>query len=241
MKKRARKTVAVIPALNEERSVGLVIADLQKTARQEKIPLHIIVCDNGSSDDTARIARRAGAQVVLELERGYGAACLRALRYLPPDTEVVLFIDADYSDFPQEFPQLVQPLMAGKADLIIGSRTLSGAKIRERGSLTLQQRFGNWLATRLIYLFYGVRYSDLGPFRAISRRALESLKMRDRNFGWTVEMQLKAAKHGLRVAEIPVSYRKRIGVSKISGTLKGTVMAGIVILATIFREAWGRR
>lgn len=240
MKRKARKTTAIIPALNEERSIALVIAELKRTARKEKIPLDIIVCDNGSTDRTARVARKAGAVVVLELERGYGAACLRALHYLAPNTEVVLFIDADYSDFPEEFPQLVRPIFADEADLVIGSRTASGAKIRERGALTVQQRFGNWLATRLIRLFYGVHYSDLGPFRAISRRALENLKMRDRNFGWTVEMQLKAAKQGLRVLEIPVSYRKRIGISKISGTVKGTVMAGCVILATIFRSLFGR-
>jgi glycosyltransferase involved in cell wall biosynthesis len=225
----------VIPALNEERSVGLVISELKAIARKANLPIHIIVSDNGSSDATASVARQAGALVVYEAERGYGAACLRALAHLPAETEIVLFIDADYSDFPEEFPLLVRPIADGRADLVIGSRTAPGA-VRERGSLTIQQRFGNWLATLLIRLLYGVRYTDLGPFRAISVRALKALALSDRNFGWTVEMQIKAARLRLRIEEVPVSYRRRIGISKISGTVKGTVMAGIVILRTIFRE-----
>lgn len=232
-----RLVSVIIPALNEERSIGRVLADLQSTARAENWPLHIVVCDNGSTDETARVAREAGALVVHEAERGYGAACLKALAHLPAETEIVLFIDADYSDFPGEFPLLVRPVAEGRADLVIGSRTAPGA-VRERGSLTIQQRFGNWLSTSLIRLLYGVRYTDLGPFRAISAGALRSLGMRDRNFGWTVEMQIKAARLGLRSEEVPVSYRKRIGVSKISGTIKGTVMAGTIILSTIFGEYW---
>lgn len=229
----------IIPALNEEQSVGRVVADLQATARAENWPLCIVVCDNGSSDETARVARAAGALVVHEAERGYGAACLRALAHMPAQTDIVLFIDADYSDFPEEFPLLVRPIAEDRADLVIGSRTAPGA-VRERGALTLQQRFGNWLATFLIRLLYGVRYTDLGPFRAISARALRSLGMRDRNFGWTVEMQIKAAKLGLRSQEVPVSYRRRIGVSKISGTVKGTLMAGTIIISTILREYFRR-
>ncbi len=225
----------MIPALNEERSIGLVIADLRAAARQAGLPLSIIVCDNGSSDQTASVARKAGAHLVQEAERGYGAACLKALAHLPAQTEIVLFIDGDYSDFPEEFPLLVGPIADGRADLVIGSRTAPGA-VRERGSLAIQQRFGNWLATFLIRLLYGVRYTDLGPFRAINARALRALNMRDRNFGWTVEMQIKAARHKLRIIEVPVSYRKRIGVSKISGTIKGTILAGTIILGTIFRE-----
>lgn len=231
---------AVIPALNEERSIGLVISDLKDTARKAKLQLFIIVCDNGSTDQTAPVARKAGALVVQEPERGYGAACLRALAHLPAETEIVLFIDADYSDFPGEFPLLVRPIAEGRADLVIGSRTTLGA-VRERGALTVQQRFGNWLATLLIRLLYGVRYTDLGPFRAISAHALHSLDMRDRNFGWTVEMQIKAARLRLRSEEVPVSYRRRIGVSKISGTIRGTVMAGTIILSTIFREYFRKR
>ncbi|MFZ5628120.1 MAG: glycosyltransferase family 2 protein [Spirochaetota bacterium] len=230
----------VIPALNEERSIGLVISDLKDTARKTNLQLYIIVCDNGSTDQTAPVARKAGALVVQETERGYGAACLRGLAHLPAETEIVLFIDADYSDFPEEFPLLVRPIADGQAELVIGSRTAAGA-VRERGSLTIQQRFGNWLSTFLIRLLYGVRYTDLGPFRAISAHALHSLDMRDRNFGWTVEMQIKAARMRLRSEEVPVSYRKRIGISKISGTIKGTVMAGTIILGTIFREYFNKR
>jgi glycosyltransferase involved in cell wall biosynthesis len=230
---------AVIPALNEERSIGLVISELKATARKAKLPLFIIVCDNGSTDKTAAVAQKAGALIVHEAERGYGAACLKALEHLPRETEIVLLIDADYSDFPEEFPLLICPIAEGRADLVIGSRTAPGAR-RERGSLSMQQRLGNWLATFLIRLLYGVQYSDLGPFRAISADLLRSLGMRDRNFGWTVEMQIKAARLGLRTQEVPVSYRKRIGASKISGTIKGTLMAGIIILRTIFREYFGK-
>jgi glycosyltransferase involved in cell wall biosynthesis len=229
----------VIPALNEERSIGLVISDLKAAARKAKRQLFIVVCDNGSTDETAAVARKAGALVVHETQRGYGAACLKALAHLPPETEIIIFIDADYSDFPGEFPLLVNPIAEGRADLVIGSRTVPGAE-RERGSLTIQQRFGNWLSTFLIRLLYGVHYTDLGPFRAISADALRSLGMHDRNFGWTVEMQIKAARLGLRSLEVPVSYRRRIGVSKISGTIKGTVMAGLIILRTIFREYFSR-
>ena len=173
--------------------------------------------------------------MVREAERGYGAACLRALKEISPQTQCILFIDADYSDYPEEFPGLITPILHGEADMVIGSRTLAGA-VRERGSLTPQQRFGNWLATLLIRLFFRQRYTDLGPFRAVSPKALAQLKMNDRNFGWTVEMQIRAAKLKLRTLEMPVSYRKRIGVSKISGTAKGTIMAGYIILRTIFRE-----
>jgi len=222
----------IIPALNEEKSIGLVVRDLLAT----KYKMQIIVCDNGSTDATAEVARRAGALVVHETQRGYGAACLSALRCVNATAEAIAFIDADYSDFPEELPKLIDPILVGTADLMIGSRTASGAR-REKGSLTVQQRFGNWLATFLIRIFFGMRYSDLGPFRAISQAALAQIDMRDTNFGWTVEMQVKAAKLKLRVQEVPVSYRKRIGQSKISGTIKGTIMAGYVILKTIFRYA----
>lgn len=225
----------VIPVLNEEESIGFVARDLITTAKREKLKLQIIVCDNGSTDNTAAVAKKAGCLVVTEPARGYGAACLRALQEVPAAAKAVLFIDGDYSDFPEEFPALVRPILTDKADLVIGSRTL-GSAARERGSLTPQQRFGNWLATFLIRLFFGQRYSDLGPFRAISRGALQALKMQDRNFGWTVEMQIRAARQNLRIAEVPVSYRKRIGVSKISGTIKGSVLAGYIILKTIFKE-----
>ncbi|AFM14403.1 glycosyltransferase family 2 protein [Turneriella parva] len=226
---------AVIPVLNEEKSIGLVAKDLLATAKREKLKIQIIVCDNGSTDKTAVVAKKAGCLVVTEPARGYGSACLRALQEVPAAAKVVLFIDGDYSDFPEEFPHLVGPILTGAADLVIGSRTLAGA-VRDRGSLTPQQRFGNWLATFLIRLFFRQRYSDLGPFRAISRSALQALNMQDRNFGWTVEMQIRAVRKNLRIAEVPVSYRRRIGVSKISGTIKGSVLAGYIILKTIFKE-----
>lgn len=225
----------IIPALNEERSIGLVAAGLNEIARAERLKIEIIVCDNGSTDRTAKVAIEAGCIVVHEPERGYGAACLKALSVASEAADCILFIDADYSDYPEEFPSLAQPILAGEADLVIGSRTLAGA-VRERGALTVQQRFGNWLATYLIRLFFGIRYTDLGPFRAVSTAALARMHMNDRNFGWTVEMQIRAAKLKLRTREVPVSYRRRIGVSKISGTLKGSFMAGYIIIRTIFRE-----
>jgi glycosyltransferase involved in cell wall biosynthesis len=200
-----------------------------------QMQLEIIVCDNGSTDQTAAVAKKAGCIVVQEIERGYGAACLRALARVSAKSQCYLFIDADYSDYPEEFPLLVKPILANHADLVIGSRVAAGAP-REQGSLTPQQRFGNWLATFLIRIFFRQRYSDLGPFRAISATAYANLGMNDRNFGWTVEMQIRAARRKMRIIEVPVSYRKRIGVSKISGTIKGTIMAGTIILKTIFRE-----
>ena len=222
------RIITIIPALNEQASIGRVIADLP-----EMISM-VIVGNNGSTDRTADVAREHGALVVDQPERGYGAACLAALdeaRKHEPD--IILFIDGDYSDDPTEASDVLQPILDGTADLVIGSRATGES---ERGSLTPPQRFGNWLSTRLIRLFWGVRFTDLGPFRAVTWEALESLHMADRNFGWTVEMQIKAAKHRLRCTEIPVRYRYRIGVSKVSGTIKGSVMAGVIILKTIAKE-----
>jgi glycosyltransferase involved in cell wall biosynthesis len=192
----------------------------------------IIVADNGSRDRTAEIARQAGATVVTEPQRGYGAACLRALASLPPDAETVVFMDADSSDDPAEAASLLEPILQGRADFVLGSRTLGKA---ERGALQPHQRFGNELATFLIRILFGYRYTDLGPFRAIRVDALRKLDMRDRNYGWTIEMQIKAVRQKLRIEEVPVSYRNRIGVSKISGNLKASVLAGIKILWTVFR------
>lgn len=220
----------VIPALNEASSIGRVLDQLPRP-----LVRRAVVSDNGSTDGTAAVARAHGALVVSEPERGYGAACLRGLEALerdPPD--VVLFLDGDLSDDPSEADTLVEPIRAGRADLVIGSRT-RGA--REPGALTPQARFGNWLATRLIRSLYGVRYTDLGPFRAIRWEALRTLGMRDRAFGWTVEMQVKAARRGIRAEETPVRYRRRIGRSKISGTVSGSVRAGVAILGTIAAEA----
>lgn len=220
----------VIPALNEEKSIGHVLADIPR-----ELVRHIVVVDNGSSDCTAGVAEAAGAIVLREPEKGYGAACLKGIAWslgqtTPPD--VVSFLDADYSDHPQQLPEVLAPIERDKADLVIGSRALGE---RESGSMTAPQVFGNWLATKLLRLFYGVQFTDLGPFRAIRRTSLEQIGMVDRNFGWTVEMQLKAAKHKLRCVEVPVNYRRRIGKSKVSGTVKGTVMAGYKILLTIFK------
>ncbi|MBM4045004.1 MAG: glycosyltransferase family 2 protein [Planctomycetes bacterium] len=216
----------VIPALNEEKSVGLVVAAIPRGLCGE-----IVVVNNGSTDATAQVAAVAGARVVDEPCRGYGAACLKGIASLAP-TDVVVFLDADYSDHPDEMPRVVTPILDGRADLVIGSRVLGS---RERGALLPQAYFGNKLATFLIRLLYGVRFTDLGPFRAIRWDMLQKLRMADRDFGWTVEMQAKAAKMGLRVTEVPVSYRRRVGVSKITGTLRGTALAGWKIIYTILK------
>ena len=216
----------VIPALNEERAIGKVIADIPSWIDA------IIVADNGSTDQTRAVAEAHGAKVVYEAERGYGAACQMGIGALG-QVDIIVFLDGDYSDDPRQMADLVDPILAGKAELVIGSRVLG---ITEKGALTPQQRFGNWIACRLIRRLFHVRYSDLGPFRAIRAQALNDLAMRDRAFGWTVEMQIKAARARLAIAEVPVSYRPRIGQSKISGTVRGASMAGVTILTVIFRS-----
>ena len=220
----------IIPAFNEEEAVGLVVRDIPK-----ELVRHIVVVNNASSDRTSEEAIKAGAIVVDQPLRGYGNACLKgiekvATHHPPPD--IVVFIDADHSDRSQQMKEVVAPIVMNNADFVIGSRALGD---REEGSMMPQQVFGNWLATRLLKLFYGVRYTDLGPFRAIRWQALQNMHMQDRTFGWTVEMQLKAAKQNLRIIEVPVDYRKRIGFSKISGTVKGSVLAGYKIIVTIFK------
>ncbi|MCP3980363.1 MAG: glycosyltransferase [bacterium] len=223
----------VIPAHDEAGSVGSVLADLPRERLRD-----VVVVDNASTDGTADVARAAGATVVAEARRGYGSACLAGLARVgaaTPPPDVVVFLDADYSDHPDELPRVVQPILDDRADVVVGSRVLGDA---DPGALLLQARFGNWLAARLIRALYGLRVSDLGPFRAVRWDALQRLGMVDTNFGWTVEMQVKAAKLGLRYAEVPVSYRRRIGVSKITGTLRGTIGASWKILYTIFRYAF---
>lgn len=214
--------------MNEESSIGKVLSDIPTSVQW------VIVADNGSTDGTACAAREQGAQVVSEPRRGYGYACLAGIASLPAETEIVVFMDGDYSDYPAELSELVSAMIEHQADLIIGSRVLGQ---REKGSLTPQQRFGNWLSTRLIRLLYGFPYTDLGPFRAIRRDALRRLDMQDPTYGWTVEMQVKALQHRMKVVEVPVRYRKRIGTSKVSGTLSGSVKAGAKILWTIGKLA----
>ena len=221
------RIAVVIPALDEEQAIGRVLGDLPAFVDRA------IVADNGSSDRTAEVARAHGAIVVSEPERGYGAACLAGLEHIG-DADIVVFMDGDYSDHGEEMATLVRPIAEGSADMVIGSRVLG---VREAGSLTPQQRFGNWLATRLMRLIWGARYTDLGPYRAIAVPALRRLGMADRNYGWTVEMQIRAALAGLRTREEAVSYRRRIGQSKVSGTIRGTIMAGVKILAVIGRFA----
>jgi glycosyltransferase involved in cell wall biosynthesis len=220
-------TALIIPALDEEHAIGALLGAVDRTLVRD-----VIVGDNGSRDATAEVARAGGAQVVTVAERGYGAACAGALTRLRDDVEIVLFMDADGSDDPGEIAQLLAPIAENRADLVIGSRALG---VVEAGALTPQQRFGNWLATRLIRLLYGQRYTDLGPFRAIRRELLDRIAMQDRRYGWTVEMQIRALQLGARVIEVPVRYRRRVGRSKISGTVSGVVKAGWWILYTIWK------
>lgn len=228
--RRSKRIAVVIPAQNEADAIGKVLGDIPSWVDQ------VIVADNGSTDATAEIARTAGAEVVSEPQPGYGAACLKGIA-AARDVDIIVFLDGDYSDHPDEMAQLVDPIAAGEADMVIGSRVTG---TREAGSLTPQQRFGNGLATTLIRMIWGHRYTDLGPFRAINATSLESLRMADRNFGWTVEMQIRAIEEGLHIHEVPVSYRCRIGTSKVSGTVHGTVMAGYKILYIIARQALRR-
>lgn len=221
----------IIPALNEEDAIAKVIADIPRDLVEE-----VIVIDNGSSDKTVEVASQAGATVLSEKEKGYGAACLKGIKYVRdnhPQTEIIAFLDADYADHPEELPQVLQPILNQKKDLVIGSRVLGN---HEKGALTIVQKFGNWLSCLLIDWFFLEKFTDLGPFRAIRFEKLLDLDMQDRNYGWTVEMQVKAAKAGIRCAEVPVSYRNRIGVSKVSGTIKGSILAGSKILLTIFKS-----
>ncbi len=224
------KIIVIIPAFNEEGSIAKVVNGLPEEWVSE-----VVVVDNNSNDRTAEVAKDAGATVVKQPLKGYGNACLAGIAYAEkaiPSPDIIVFIDGDYSDYPQELPQVVMPILEQDMDLVIGSRELGK---RERGSMTIPQIFGNWLATTLLKLFYGVKFTDLGPFRAIKFDKLLALNMKDKTYGWTVEMQLKAVKEGLKCTEVAVNYKKRIGVSKVSGTVKGTIMAGYKILWTIFK------
>ena len=230
----ATTAALIIPALNEEAVIGDMLRAIPPS-----IFLAVIVADNGSTDHTASIARSCGAIVVQEPERGYGAACLRAIQALPAGVEIVVFLQADLSEDPAEAPLLIAPIQNGRADLVIGSRTLGNA---EPGAILPHQAFGNWLATALIRLFYGYRYTDLGPFRAIRRSSLDAMNMQERNYGWTIEMQIRAVEQRLRIMEVPVTYRVRAaGVNKVSGNLRASVAAGIKIISTVFRLWLTRR
>ena len=223
----------IIPAFNEQNGLGKVLDDIPKNLVKE-----IIVVDNASTDNTAQTAINHGITLLTESRMGYGNACLKAIDYivsLNKPTDIVVFLDADYSDYPQEMNQLIKPIVENDYDLVIGSRTMG---IREIGAMTPHQVFGNWLATKLMRVFYHIKFTDLGPFRAIKFDKLMHLSMQDKNYGWTVEMQVKAAKHKFRCVEVPVNYRKRIGFSKVSGTLKGTILAGYKIIWTIFKYLW---
>lgn len=226
---RAHQRIGVIiPALNEEQAIGKVIASVPDWIDR------IIVVDNGSTDQTSAVARNAGSLVVSEPSCGYGAACQAGLRYAF-DLDVVVFLDGDYSDYPEDMSTLVDPIVAKECEMVVGSRVSKGLP---SGALTPQQRAGNWLACTLLRLIWGISYTDLGPFRAIARKSLDKLAMCDRTYGWTIEMQIKAAINGLVTREVPVRYRPRIGKSKISGTIIGTVSAAYKILTTIARFAW---
>ncbi len=219
----------IIPAFNEADSIGHVIKELPTTVSE------IIVVNNNSTDDTVKNAEKAGATVLTEKRKGYGYACLCGLDYVAKQSKVpdiIVFIDGDYSDYPEELDQVVAPILENGVDFVVGARKKS---LREEGSMTPQQIFGNWLATFLMRLFFGAKFTDLGPFRAIKYEKLKELEMEDKTYGWTVEMQLKILKKKMTYIEVPVHYKKRIGVSKVSGTVKGSIFAGIKILGWIFK------
>ena len=222
----------IIPAFNEEDSIGLVIQDIPDVVEE------VIVVSNNSTDQTEENARKAGASVLTETRKGYGYACLKGMDYVAAQQEkpdIIVFLDGDYSDYPEQLSAIIQPILQENIDFVIGARV---DRLREEGAMTFPQIFGNWLATRLMRLFFGARFTDLGPFRAIKYEKLLALKMEDKTYGWTVEMQLKAIKQKLSYVEVPVNYRNRIGVSKVSGTLKGAVMAGVKILGWIFKYSF---
>ncbi|GAA4949416.1 glycosyltransferase family 2 protein [Algibacter agarivorans] len=223
------KIKVIIPAFNEADSITHVINDIPDSVNE------IIVVSNNSTDDTEINAKRAGATVLIETNKGYGYACLKGMQHIANQTEkpdIVVFLDGDYSDYPEELTKIVAPIINDNVDFVIGSRV---KRLREHGSMTFPQIFGNWLATILMKLFFQAKFTDLGPFRAIKYKKLLALSMEDKTYGWTVEMQLKVLKQKLTYIEIPVNYRNRIGISKVSGTLKGAIFAGIKILGWIFK------
>ena len=224
------KIVVIIPALNEEESLPKVLKDIPEYVDET------IVVDNGSTDSTSTVADNNGATVLTEVEKGYGAACLKAIDYIKnKNYDIIVFLDGDYSDFPEEMNLLIEPIIKDNYEVVIGSRILGK---REKGAMLPQALFGNWLASFLIKLFWNYKFTDLGPFRAVKYSSFLKLNMQDRNYGWTVELQIKAAKQKMKCMEVPVSYRKRIGKSKVTGTLKGTAKASFKILYLIFRSVF---
>ena len=222
----------IIPAYNEADAIGKVIAAIPKEVSE------VVVVDNNSSDQTATVAQKAGATVLFEPKKGYGHACLKGIAHVannPPD--VLVFLDGDYSDHPEELNKLTAPILKGEVDFVVGARV---PELREKGALTPQQIFGNALACFLMRWLYHSRFTDLGPFRAIRWSTLQDLNMKDKTYGWTVEMQLKVLRQEIRYQEVPLSYRKRIGVSKVSGTVKGTIFAGIKIIGWIFKHYFSK-
>jgi glycosyltransferase involved in cell wall biosynthesis len=222
----------IIPAYNEADSIGLVVKDIPDLVDE------VIVVSNNSTDETEQGAAQAGATVLQESRKGYGYACLKGMEYIaqqPEKPEIIVFLDGDYSDYPEEMEKIVEPILQRDVDLVIGARV---KRWREKGAMTFPQIFGNWLATSLMTLFFNARFTDLGPFRAIKYKKLLALEMEDKTYGWTVEMQLKALKKNYSYEEVPVHYRNRIGVSKVSGTVKGAFMAGVKILTWIFKYSF---
>ncbi len=218
----------VIPAFNEEQSIGKVVEAIDR-----ELVNHVIVVNNNSTDNTVKVAEKAGAIVLNEPRKGYGWACLKGIDKCEElATDIIVFLDGDFSDYPEEIKDVIAPILEQDMDMVIGSRVLGE---REKGSLTPQQIFGNSLATKLIRLFYGAKFTDLGPFRAMKFKSLQALGMTDKTYGWTIEMQIKAVKKKMKFCEVPVNYKRRIGVSKVSGTVKGTVLAGIKIIFAVFK------
>ena len=222
----------IIPAYNEAAAILKVIGDIPNFVQE------IIVVDNGSTDPTSEVAKRAGATVLIEPNKGYGFACLKGIEYIQNSnqkTDIIVFIDGDYSDYPQQMSEIIAPILNQNIDFVLGTRKKN---LSEKGAMRPQQRFGNWLATNLMRLFFDSKFTDLGPFRAIKYQVLQQLSMKDKTYGWTIEMQLKILKQNFTYMEVPVKYRNRIGVSKVSGTLKGAIFAGVKILTWIFKYSF---
>ena len=227
------KVFVVIPAFNEEQSIDKVILDIPNVPRK-----NIIVVNNGSTDQTQNVIESTGAIALFEPRKGYGWACLKGCAYVKEKNgETIVFMDGDYSDYPQQLTRVIAPIYEENMDLVIGSRALGK---REKGSMTVPQQFGNWLSSKLLKIFYKVNYTDLGPFRAIRFESYEKLGMSDKTYGWTIEMQIKAAQKNMNYCEVSVDYKARIGTSKVSGTIKGAVMAGIKIIFAVFKYKFSK-